>query len=75
MKRVKLFVIQVFQGDGWRDVVLYKGSLREAMCHADKVYGDTASRIKRVRTPADFDKLSPALAMCGRGSAQTEWVN
>jgi hypothetical protein len=75
MDRVKLFVIQVSKGGTWDSECLYKGDLRQALTYATDEFGITASRIKRVKTPAEAGELKAKLKVVGEGAAQTEWMN
>lgn len=70
----KLFVIQVYQGDRWVSKSLYKGPFPVALLHAEGDHGSAASRVKRVKTPAELDQFSN-LPVAGQGALQTEWVN
>jgi hypothetical protein len=75
MKRVKLFVIEICKGGTWEAECLFKGNIQVALLHVNQVYSGFGSRIKRIKTPAEFDQLSAKLEVMGEGMAQTEWVN
>jgi len=72
--RRKLFRIQTYQGDRWADVALYKGTFRSAMNYVRQVYEGGASRIKRIKTPAEYEQYM-SLPIFGEGHARTEWTN
>ena len=75
MKRVKLFVVEIYKGDTWEAVCLYKGNLKDALEYVAGVYSEFGSRVKRVKTPAEAGEYSMKLVVVGEGAVQTEWMN
>jgi len=75
MKTAKLFVIEVNKGGTWEPECLYKGTLKDALEYVAGVYSDFGSRVKRVKTPAEFGTLPAKLVLVAGGMAHTEWVN
>ena len=77
--KVKLFVIQVYEGSTWNSVWEYRGTLRQAMEHAGSVYWNTDFCIKRVKTLAEWVKMDTLPLYWAENGTQiwewTEWVN
>ena len=73
MNRIKLFVVQRWEGHRWESKHLHRGDFRTVLSYAQAKTG-FCTRVKRVKTPAERDKYLD-LDIRNPGIERTEWVN